>query len=251
MVEGNALVAASGDAAAIERLLQESVVDGGLWFSDATCARFSGGGKIAPERFHEFARCLATLHWAQSSRSDALADTTVLTYSPGFEIEARVVQELSGPHLTWIGWEARRDNADALPTIAPQVLEALRAAGDHDGPIDPERAKTLELDVTPHVHGAFAWFKVCIDGTGAVTRAQSRETTSIAAKDVFADAIAKWAFRPFVVGKRPLPVCSMMQLVYPPGSGPTPETIPLPAPPSARDKKEPIVFAPGVTFDAR
>jgi hypothetical protein len=250
-VASNVLVAASGDAAAIESLLRGSVVVGGLWFADTTCAPFSGGGKLAPERFHELARCLATLHWAQSARRDALADTTVLTYAPGFEIEARVVQELAGPRLTWIGYVARRDTSDALPTITPHILEALRTAGDRNGPVDPDRAKDIELDASAGEHSAFAWFRVCIDGTGVVTSTQLRETTSLHASDAFAAAIAKWQFRPFTVANTTIPACSMMRLVYPPGPTAKDETIPLPAPPS-RNKKQPIVFAAGARlFEAR
>lgn len=243
-VASDALVAASGDAAAIERLLQVGVVEGGLWFADTSCVQFSGGGQIAPERFHELARCLATLHWAKSTRNDALPDTAVLTYPPGFEIEARVVNELNGPRLVWIGYEARRDNADALPTVTPQALEALRTAGAHDGPLDPERAKAL----APDDH---AWFKVCIDGTGAVTSADLRETTTIEASKAFGEAIAKWQFRPFLAVNRPVPVCAMMRLANSPESVPPSETIPFPAPPS-RSKKQPIVFAPNAkTVDAK
>jgi hypothetical protein len=222
------MVQASGNAAAIEGMLEGEVVDGGLWFADRACdEQFHAARKIEPDQFHAFAQCLATLHWEASPRVDALGDTIVLAYPPGFEIEARVVHENEGAHLPWIGYEARRDPEDAFPTVTPAALEALREAGD--------RGATFAADPD-----ASAWFKVCIDETGAVTSAEDRETTSFEASRELADTIKTWKFRPFTVRDKVLPVCAMERL----GHAAAKERLPFPAP-TSRSNKRPIMIAPG------
>jgi hypothetical protein len=240
----DALANASGDAAAIERLLRESVVNGGLWFDDASCAaQFGTPGELGPDKFREFARCLAGLHLQRSAREDELGDVVVMTYAPGFEIEARVTQETRGPHLMWIGFESRRADEAITPTVTVDALEAWRLAGTRDGPVDPRSAKDLELDPTHDSHAAFAWLKVCVDASGAVT-VRPHETTSVNAQTVFVAATRTWAFRPFMIRDRAIPVCAMMRLAYPPGQAPRVETIPLPPPPS-RTTRPPLVLARG------
>ena len=240
------LARASGDAVAIERLLQGAVVDGGLWFADPECMRqFAGGGEITPARFHTFAACLATLHWQSSQRGDALGDTLVLEYAPGFEIEARLVQELTGPRLLWIGYEARRDWDDGLPTVTVATLESLRMAGDPGAALAAEARGLLARDVASYKR-ASAWFKVCLDGTGAVSGTDEREVTSLEAWHVFAAAIGAWRFRPFTIDGRALPVCAMVHFEHPHGTaGKVTERLPLPAPPSRQGKKTPVVLADG------
>ena len=241
-----ALLEASGDPDAIENLLGSSVVDAGLWFVNPSCAtQFPVPSEITGERLHAFARCLAGLHLQASTREDALGDAVIMTYAPGFEIEARVVQELAGPRLTWIGYESRRDIADALPTISPAALEALRIEGDHNGPLDASVASALELEGATKTDVAFTWLKVCLDATGAVTAAHPHETTSLVASRAFvAAATTGWHFRPFTTGHQPLPVCAMLRMEYPPDQKTSTERLPLPPPPSQRNK-DPIVFAEG------
>jgi len=228
------MVQASGNAGAIEGMLGGEVVDGGLWFADRACdEQFHAARKIEPDQFHAFAQCLATLHWEASGRRDALGDTIVLTYAPGFEIEARVVHENEGAHLLWIGYEARRDPEDAYPTVTPATLEALREAGD--------RAVTFAADPDASV-----WFKVCIDETGAVASAEDRETTSFEASRGFADAIKTWKFRPFTAGDKVLPVCAMMKL----GHAAAKERLPFP-PPTSRSNKRSFMVAPAAIEEHR
>src|SRR4051812_5249749 len=99
-VARHALLDASGNPGAIEKLLGSSVMDAGLWFVDPSCAtQFPVPSEITGDRLHAFARCLAGLHLEASTREDALGDVVIMTYAPGFEVEARVVQELAGPRL--------------------------------------------------------------------------------------------------------------------------------------------------------
>jgi hypothetical protein len=236
---------ASGDAAKIEGLLQVSVTNGGLWFDDGTCAaKFQRPGDVKPDAFPMFARCLAGLHLQRSAREDALGDVAVMSYAPGFEVEARVVNERSGPRLTWIGFVARR-SAQEQPTITVDVLEALRVSGDRNGPLDPALTAKLVLDPTSKTKAEYTWLKVCIDETGAVTSASPYETTSLAATAAFKDAVSKWTFRPFTIQGQPVPVCAMVRPAYPPAAAPAVETLPLPPPPSRSRHKDPIVFAEG------
>jgi hypothetical protein len=118
-----------------------------------------------------------------------------------------------GPWLASIGYEARRDRADALPTVAPEALEALRIAGT----AAPEVAG-LDADIAAMpFHHAYAWLKVCIDADGNVTGTHVRETTSPHAGRAFAAAIGDWKFKPFMVNGRPLPVCTLELLAAPAG----------------------------------
>jgi hypothetical protein len=237
------LVDASGNAVAIERLMKGAVMEGGLWFADAACAeQFSRDGEIHPDRFHAFAACLATLHWQASPREDAFGDSVVLNYSPGLEIEAVVAQELSGPRLLWIGY--RRDWDQALPTIVPEVLEGLREAGERVPNLPRAVGDELQLDAAPGARSAHAWFRICLDASGAVTSAEERETTSPTASRVFGDVVASWRFRPFIVDGKAIPVCSLVRLIYPRTHMTDKEWLPLPPPPSRRGKK-PIMLAPG------
>ena len=79
--------------------------------------------------------------------------------------------------LRWIGFVARTSQQDALPTVTQRALEALRteAPATFDdatrAELDRELAKTKEPST-------WAWFKVCIDGSGAVTGVHPRATPS-------------------------------------------------------------------------
>jgi TonB family protein len=245
-VDAELMSASSGNEQAIRDLLRGSVTYAGLWFNDPACTQqFPVAAPIPAEKLDAFAHCLAGLHWHASSRVDPIADVLVLTYPPGIEIEARVVRELDGPRVQWIGFTSRRDESASLPSITPEVLEALRTAGDRDGPLDPEVAGTLELDRDPDTHSAHAWFQVCIDIDGRVTSARVRAYTSPKAAHAFADAIAKWQFQPFIFAGHPLPVCSLLRSVYPVAAREAKETLPLPLPPS-RSRELPEDLPPPV-----
>lgn len=146
-------------------------------------------------------------------------------YEPGFEIEARIVDDESGrPTLTWIGYVARRGPSDPLPTITAAALETLRLAGDPNGPIE-HSAPGLEPVVRP---SEFTWFKICLDANGAVTKLDPRQTTSPAVMRMFEAAATAWRFKPFVANGQAQPVCSMIRMRYPATAVTDPETLPMP-----------------------
>ncbi len=237
----------SGDPADIESLLRVTATNGGLWFDDATCAaEFGTAGEVAPASFPAFAKCLAGLQLQRSAREDALGDVVVYSYAPGFEVEARITNELSGPRLAWIGFAAR-SRASEPPTITVDAFEALRARGDRNGPLDPALAAKLALDPTPNSHSEFAWLKVCIDEAGAVNTVVPYASTSGNASVAFAAAAKTWAFRPFLMQGQPMPVCAMVRPAYPAGGAPPTETLPLPLPPQSRSGETPLVLVGGVT----
>ncbi len=240
LVARNAMIRASGDAAALRRMLRDSVTDGGLRFVDDTCNdRFGKPQEIHGDaQLDAFARCLATLPIVQSTRDDALADVAVLQYAPGFEIEARLV-ESDSPHLMWIGASARR-STDTAPTITSEALETHRLTGDRDGPLTVALA---ELEDPAH-HAGFvqSWLKVCVDDQGTVTSADSFETNSLLADQAFVAAAKQWTFRPFEVDGAAIPVCAMTRMTYPSGANTQAEVIPLPPPPS-RGKRPPVMFS--------
>jgi hypothetical protein len=237
----NALVEASGDASAIEELFRGYVTNGGLWFDDPACAaKFGNGGDIAKDQLGPFAHCLATLKFQASTREDQLGDVVVMSYAPGIEIEARVVNEGIGPHLAWIGYESRREVDALIPTVTAEALESIRLTGDRNGPIARDAANALAIG--PGAEPARAWLRVCVDETGTVTLAHPFSTTDPKASAAFEKAAMAWTFKPFTIGTRIVPICSMIHMTYPTGGAPSVETLPLPPPPT-HSKVEPITFS--------
>jgi hypothetical protein len=215
------------DVAALRELLRDHVTIGGMWFDDVKCmVRFAAPARVTDPALDEFARCLATLDLAVSSRTDALPDVVILTYGTGLELEARFIETRDGPWLNWIGYVARRDLHDALPTVSASALEALRVEGDSMAPL----AGPGTFDELLITKVAYTWLKVCVDNTGAVTSANVREASSPKAARVFASAAQTWKFRPFILRSQPAPVCAMIRMRYPVDPPPKGEILPLPLP---------------------
>lgn len=130
-----------------------------------------------------------------------------------------------GPRLTWIGYVARRGPSDPLPTITDSALEALRLAGDPNGPLG-RGGPSLEPLASP---SEFTWFKICLNTDGMVTKLDPRQTTSPAVMRMFEVATTTWRFKPFVANGQAQPVCSMIRMRYPATPLTEPETLPMPA----------------------
>lgn len=215
----------AGDVGTIRQMLGPSVVNGGLWFPDPTCeSEFAVPGEVGGGRLDELARCLTLVQLRPGSREDSLPDGALLTYAPGFELEAQFTEKPSGTWLSWIGYVARRDTADALPTITPEALEALRTAGARE----PAVQGLAPSIATSRRKYAFAWVKVCIDAEGTVTGAHVRQASSTRALDAFVAASADWKFRPFAPKGQPIPVCSLVLLGSPLAPALAHEKIPMP-----------------------
>jgi hypothetical protein len=210
----------------IELMMRGQVTNGGLLFDDPACA--FAEGEVPQAKIGAFAKCVAALHLQASDREDDLAEITVLRYAPGIEIEARIVDEPTGPHLTWIGFASRRPGDLDAPTITKEALAALRLAGDMHGKVEG-----LEADDT-------TWLKLCIDASGAIVKVDDFETSSDAAAKAFLALAQTWTFRPFVTRDKPMPACAMLRMSA--GENTEKEVLPLPPPPS--HGKRPIVVAP-------
>ncbi|MDX2091374.1 MAG: hypothetical protein SFX73_26175 [Kofleriaceae bacterium] len=228
----------------IQTLLRDSVTNGGLWFDDARCAEQFPAGEIHADRFASFAQCLAGLKMRASERVDALPDVVVMTYGPGFEVEARIIQNGGSSQLAWIGFASRHADRDAAPTLSASAFAALRVSGQVNGKLSAEVARTLEgeLDPAKPKDVAQTWLKVCVDETGAIASVTPYETSSPKAQEIFVAVAREWSFRPFVLAGQPVPVCSMVRMVHPLAKAEAVETLPLPPPPS-RGKRAPLVLS--------
>jgi hypothetical protein len=236
------LLDASRDPAALTELFRGSITNGGLWFDDASCAgQFAAPRPLVGAELAAFGKCLAGLHLQPSAREDALGDVVVLTYGPGIEIEARVVEEAQGPHLSWIGYESRRAIDALVPTITAAALASIRTAGDANGPLDPADAARLQAELTPQLKRSLAWLRVCVDETGTVTLAHPYTFTTLAAREIFSKVAKSWQFKPYTIAGKVVPVCSMARLTFPVDIA-FPETLPLP-PPVSHDGQEALMFS--------
>jgi hypothetical protein len=115
---------------------------------------------------------------------------------------------------------------DALPTVSPGTLEAVRTDGDLRA--TPDEADGVALVTETKARGwkrAFAWFKICDDDTGAITGTHARESSSPLAERTFASAIARWKFGPPKLGDHAVPVCANYRFVHPPTEDP--EVLPM------------------------
>jgi hypothetical protein len=75
----DALAGAADDANELATLFRGSVVNGGLWFADATCeSQFAEPAEVPTSQLDAFAHCLAELHLQPSKRADALGDVVVM-----------------------------------------------------------------------------------------------------------------------------------------------------------------------------
>ena len=221
-----ATVLIGGDDAAVARVVRRPVVSGGLWFADPACAsEFSAPAEIAEAQLARFAHCLAQLHVSAGARRSEL-DDTILTYGPGIEIAARFRDDAAqGPLLTWIGFSSLHAGP---PTISSDDLERLRTSGARDGALDAATGGALVADAHQRLGAnvAGAWLELCLDQTGAIAKLHVADSTSIAAGHAF-EAIARtWTFRPFLVAGAPIPVCALVQTVYPTSKHPAKEKLP-------------------------
>jgi hypothetical protein len=238
------LTDASGDPAAVAELLHDSVTVGQLIFDDATCAAAFPPGDVRQDKCGELARCLAGLRLRPSTREDGLGDVAVMSYGPGFEVEARILQLGSRSQLTWIGFASQHAGAPSVPTLDPAAFEALRAGGQRVPVLDAATARAIEGELSPTdpEEVAMVWLKVCLDETGHVTLIDPYMPRSYVAMDAFIAIAQAWTFRPFVYAGKAQPACSMVRMVHPAEKAPPVETLPLPPPPS-QSKRPPLSIA--------
>ena len=232
---------ASGDPAAIAELLHGTVNLGQLVFDDPTCTAAFPPGEVRENKFRELARCLAALKFRASTREDGLGDVAVLSYGPGYEVEARILQFGSRSQLTWIGFASQYAGSPAVPTLDAAAFEALRTSGQRVPVLDEATARAIEAELSPTDPDdvAIVWLKICLDALGNVTLIDPHTPRSYVAMEAFQAIAQTWTFRPFVHAGKAQPVCSMVRMVHPAAKAPPVETLPLPPPPS-KNKRPPL-----------
>ena len=237
------LVESASDPAAMRALLRDSVTNGGLRFEDPSCAAKFGVGEVRADQLDAFARCLSGLGLRASTRMDALGDVAVMTYGPGYEVEARVVEARDGKRLTWIGFASRPDTNDDRPTLTTEAFDRLRVSGERTAVLGPDvvdaiakesGGAALDVEIT--------WLRVCLDETGAVSEVDGLETTSFVAQEAFTSLAKTWTFKPFVVEGQGVPVCSLVRMAHPAERVDAVETLPLPPPPW-RDRRKLVMLS--------
>lgn len=222
-------MAARGKPQSLAKLLRAPVAYGGLLFFDSECTRqFPQPMLVREDKLAAFANCLATLPFVESPRFTTLTGSNILTYAPGIEVDIRFDRWNDGDFVSFIGYSSRIGLQDALPTIDSVVFEQLRA---NDAAIHPDEMTRPLLDAAARKNERgflYSWIKVCLDSEGNVTSAQARETSSLDANEVFLAGIPRWKFKPFVLGGKPVPVCSVVLMTYPSSNRPEKEVMPLP-----------------------
>lgn len=235
---------AAGDPRAVAKLLRDSVTLGYLVFDDPTCAAAFPPGDVGEARFGELARCLAGLNLRPSAREDGLGDVVVMSYGPGFEVEARILQQASQAQLTWIGLASQHAGGLAAPTLDTAAFEALRLTGERVPVLAAATARAIEAELSPEDGDDVAemWLKVCLDETGAITRIDPYAPPSYVAMEAFVAVARTWTFRPFEHVGQARPACSMVRMAHPAAKASPVETLPLPPPPST-SKRLPLTLA--------
>lgn len=217
--------------------LGDEVVLGGLWFEEIDCfQQFPVPSVVKGAKLDALAVCLASIAATRSDRVDPLPDTVALQYEPGIEIEARLVTTDDGPRLSWIGYIARRDLRDGIPTVTPALFEAARIGGTAQPAVD---GPAIAHDVADG-GSAFAWTKVCLDSSGTVSSTSVREASSPAAARAFTEAMKDWQFKPIRLRGQPTPVCSLVFTLTPTKENPKKVGLPLPLP----EDSQPLTIVP-------
>lgn len=232
----------SGEPATIATLLHDSVTLGNLLFDDAACASAFPPGEVHADKLAELARCLSTLRLHPNGREDALGDVAVLSYGPGFEVEARIIRMRDRSQLTWIGFASQHPGTPNAPTLDTAAFEALRTGGQRVPVFDAATTASFARELSPGDEAAVMWLKVCLDESGAVTDVHPYTPPSYVMMDAFVTAARTWTFRPFLHAGQPVPVCSMVQMSYPADKAPPIEELPLP-PPKSKFVRPPLSLA--------
>jgi hypothetical protein len=227
-VEQVSRVAETADAAGFASMFSPSLVLGGLWFPDAECQRrFGGAGPVDKAQHVALGRCLASLHLERDNRKSFFPDIGMFVYEPGIEIEIAFTGNRTNPTIRWIGFTARWDESDSLPTVTPALLQAHQSSSEALGAND-----IAELDRELAAHKLtllIEWFKVCIDADGKLTSVTSRGGSTLGSREVFGRQIKSWELRPVELGGRPTPVCSVVKFSHPAGKASADLWLPMPA----------------------
>lgn len=96
--------------------------------------------------------------------------------------------------------------------VPPATLESQRIRGEKVIlPDDPTKQAIRDAGVKKVVGS----FKLCLDAAGAVTRVETLKTTGFESYDrTLIRGMRQWAYRPYLVDDKPVPVCTAITFIY-------------------------------------
>jgi len=169
-----------------------------VWFDSAACAK-EFGGKVTVDRakLPRLVGCLARLGLSEQGGA--------FVHAPGVAIAPLYYRgKLAG--LSGVAVEA------SVPTVSDAALAKHLASGALE--LSPD-APTRSAIEGAKKKSASVWLEACVDPKGAVTAISTKRSTSTAFAKTIAAAAARWTFKPFERGGKPVRVCLQRRYAYP------------------------------------
>lgn len=198
---------ASQNTAAFARLAPGIVDIRGLWFDAENCAaQFSGKHGVYPAQQAALVQCLATLR--PQIQFGTREHRPRLVHEPGVVISVDLrggeVRGLLGPRA-----------AAEAPGVAHVTEEALRAHASDTRSVEPDPATIAHYDRTGEPVSVL--LQLCVDAAGKVTEAKVDPNPRREYASAVEAAARTWTFTPFAARGKPVPVCAVQRVAYPPG----------------------------------
>jgi len=191
-----------GDAAAFgAQLVAQPLRLYHVWFDTAACAKeFGGKVTVVRAKLPRLVGCLARLGLTEGTGG-------ALVHDPGVAIVPLLYRgKLAG--LSGVAVEA------STPTVTEAALSRNLATGTLE--VAPDPATRVAIDKANQV--ATVWLEACVDAAGKIEKISARKRTAARgvpyAKTIEA-AAARWTFRPFTRGGKPVRVCLQRRYAYP------------------------------------
>lgn len=190
-----AVLAAIGkrDAALFSAQLHQSLRLYHVWFDTAVCNQeFGGKVTVAKAKLPRLVGCLARLGLSDQDGT--------FVHAPGAVIAPLLYRgKLAG--LSGVKVEAE------VPTVSDAALAKNLATGSLS--IAPDAATVAAKQPVT------VWLEACVDPKGAVSAISTKRSTSPAYAKVIEAAAARWTFKPFQRGGKPIRVCLQRRYAYP------------------------------------
>jgi hypothetical protein len=203
------------DAGAFATLVPPDAVISSIWFADPSCARqFSGSFAPTAPRRAALLTCLAGLGLRLGPRRQldlrGSGPRPTLVYDPGVAVELEVREgTVVGIDTAW--------GFSGDPSAAPVAPEALEAHLIAPVTVEPDLEVRNALSSSSR-DVAFVQLLACVDRTGKLESVQTvrrseRHDSYVHAVEA---AAARWKFTPFTLHDKPVRVCGLDLVVYPP-----------------------------------
>lgn len=168
-----------------------------VWFDSAACAK-EFGGKVTVDhgKLSRLVGCLARLGLSEQDGT--------FVHAPGVAIAPLMYRgKLAG--LSGVAVEA------SVPTVSDAALAKNLTSGTLE--LAPDAPTRSAIDGGKKL--ATVWLEACVDLQGAVTAISTKRSTSAAFAKTIAAAAARWTFKPFQRGGKPVRVCLQRRYAYP------------------------------------